>query len=120
MKFIELFQKNLVKFSRVIRRSLIRYSKNPRPASYPYITGDGFRQMADHIYDNSSNNFDPALVKENDIVFIGDSNIKKFLRSFHSQIKNRYIAISHNGDEQIDEETVNFFDEKIIKWYGIN
>lgn len=105
---------------RIIGRTVIKYSLNPRPASYPYITGDGFRNFADHIYDNTSTPFNPSLVMDNDIVFVGDSNIKNFLKKVHPNIKHSYVLITHNGDEEIDEEAVSLIDENILRWYGIN
>ncbi len=109
-----------IKINRIVHRTLIKYSGSPRPASYPYVTGDGFRQLANHIFDNSKKNFDPKKVKSDEIVFVGDSNIKKFFKEIHSLIGVGYILVSHNGDEKIDEEVLKFVDGKIIKWYGIN
>jgi hypothetical protein len=110
----------IVKLKRVFFRTLIKYSLNPRPVSDPYVTGDGFRALADHIYDDQSRNFRPLAVKEKDIVFLGNSRIKEFLNSFHKEIKNRYILVSQNGDENIDDEAVRLIDDKIIRWFGIN
>ena len=39
-----------------------------RPTSDPYISGDGFRKISDHIFDESSN-LDPKKIKFKDIVF---------------------------------------------------
>lgn len=105
---------------RIMGRIFIKYSSNPRPSSYPYITGDGFRSFADHICDNTSNSFDASKVKENEIIFVGDSNIKKFLTEIHPKINARYILVTHNGDEMVDKEAFGLTDDKILKWYGIN
>lgn len=105
---------------RIIGRYVIRYSLNPRPSSYPFITGDGFRNFADHIYDNLKKDFDVNKVKEKNIIFVGDSNIKKFLIEIHSKIKHNYILITHNGDAVVDQEVFDLTDDKILKWYGIN
>lgn len=105
---------------RIIGRILIKYSSNPRPSSYPYITGDGFRNFADHIYDDLQKDFDVNKVKYKDIIFVGDSNIKKFLSEIHPKIKSSYILVTHNGDEMVDEDAVKMMDDKILKWYGIN
>ena len=105
---------------RIAGRTLIKYSSDPRPASSPYVTGDGFRKLAQFIYDGTINNVVPDRVKEKDIIFVGDSKIKKFLREIHPLIKNRYVLITHNGDEAIDEEALELAGDKVIKWYGIN
>lgn len=114
------FNNELYRLYRVCVRTIIRFSPDPRPASYPYISGDGFRKIAQHIYDGSSQSIDPINIKSGDIVFIGDSHIKKFLKKISPSIQNPYIIISHNGDESIDEEVINNMGGKIIKWYGIN
>lgn len=105
---------------RVAGRTLIKYSADPRPATLPYVTGDGFRKLAKFIYDNKIKNVVPEEVNEGDLVFVGDSNIKNFLRAVHPLIKNRYILITHNGDEAVDEEALRLAGDKVIKWYGIN
>jgi hypothetical protein len=110
----------LHKIYRITMRTFIKYSSNPRPTSYPYITGDGFRALAQHTYDDFDENIKADTIKNRDIVFIGNSRIKKFLQEIHPHIKNQYIIISNNGDENIDEEIISMIDDKIIKWYGIN
>lgn len=115
-KFYNLFYQ----INRVFRRTLIRFSWNPRPSSYPYITGDGFRNFANHIYDDANPVINTHGIKEGDVVFVGNSRIRKFFSEIHPLINNRYILISHNGDEKIDGEVAKYIDGKIIKWYGIN
>ena len=105
---------------RIAGRTLIKYCSDSRPASYPYVTGDGFRKLAKFIYDDTVKNVDPANVTEGDIIFVGNSNIKNFLRDIHPNVMNKYVLISHNGDEAIDDEAVKMAEEKVIKWYGIN
>ena len=105
---------------RILGRTIICYSFDPRPSSPPYFTGDGLRNFADFIYDSNVKNVVPEKIKERDIIFVGDSNTKNFLREVHPQIKNKYILISHNGDENIDEELAVLIDDKILKCYGIN
>ncbi len=109
-----------VKLSRVYHRNLVKYSDNPRPASYPYVTGDGFRQLADHIYDEAKTDFNPDVVKPGQIIFLGNSRIKNFFKEFNGKIKADYVLISHNGDENVDQEAVGLMDERVKRWYGIN
>ncbi len=104
---------------RIAGRIFIKYSLNPRPSSYPYVTGDGFRNFADHVYDNLKT-FNPEDVKEKEVVFVGDSKIKKFLAEIQPHIKHPYILITHNGDAVVDQEVLDLSDNKILKWYGIN
>lgn len=117
---IERLSNLLFRAYRIIGRILIKYSSNPRPSSYPYITGDGFRNFADHIYDDICKDFNQDNVKDKDVVFVGDNRIKSFLTEIHPKIKHSYVLVTHNGDEVIDQEAFKLADDTILKWYGIN
>lgn len=110
----------LVKISRIIHRNLIKYSADSRPGSYPFVTGDGFRKLAQHVFEDDSLAFRPERVQPGDVVFLGNSHIKEFFEKYHPLITAKYTLVSHNGDEAINAEVVSYIDEKIIKWYGIN
>ncbi len=102
-----------------IRKFLVAHSGNPRPSSYPYVSGDTFRAIADHIHDDLKT-VDTSKVKEADIIFVKISYIKEFFEKIHPHIKFPYKLITHNGDILIDEKLSTYADEKIIKWYGQN
>ena len=110
---------NLFKLKTKIRRSLNATFSFERPSSYPFISGDGFRCMAQHMFDDISD-FDPELVEMNDIVFVRSDFLKVFFKSKHPLIKNRYILISHNDDTNIDESYAAFIDDKILHWFAQN
>jgi hypothetical protein len=113
-------KKNLpFRLSSYLHRLLISHSKNPRPSSYPYISGDTFRAMAHHIFDDFCN-ITPEKVKESDIVFVDIHKIQEFFKAIHPKIKNRYKLITHNGDVAISYDLASFVDDKIIHWYGQN
>lgn len=105
---------------RIIGRTVIKYSNNPRPASLPFITGDGFRKLAKHVFDKTNPAVDPKSVAAGDIVFVGDSQIEQFLSDIHPHISHPYVLITHNGDATVNEAVFEKAKDKIIKWYGIN
>ena len=105
---------------RIIGRKYIQYSKNPRPSSAPFITGDGFRNIAQHVYDNSDTIVDPGIIRNGDIVFVGDSRIQSFIEKIHPHIQAKYVLITHNGDASVTSEELARVRGKIIRWYGIN
>ncbi|MEI8248958.1 MAG: hypothetical protein WCG07_00470 [Candidatus Taylorbacteria bacterium] len=109
----------IFKIKTKIRRLLTRKLNLHRPSSYPYISGDGFRSLAQHIFDDISN-FNPIHVKENDIVFVRTDFVKEFFTEKHPLIRNRYILISHNSDSNIDKSYIQYIDEKIIHWFSQN
>ena len=104
---------------RIAGRLLIKYSNDPRPSSAPYISGDGFRKLGDHIHDETGN-CDPNQVKEHDIVFVGAARSKEFLTEMNPQIQVPYTLVSHNSDELIDESYLPLLTSNIQRWYSYN
>lgn len=90
-----------------------------RPDSFPFVSGDGFRKISNHIYDDLEI-FDPNNVKDNDIIFVQSNKIKEYFDNIHPYIKIPYKLITHNGDESVGEEEANYIDEKIICWFAQN
>lgn len=104
---------------RFLRRKLVAILKLNRPVNFPFISGDAFRAISQHIFDENSN-LDTEKVDSNDIVFVGADFIKDFFKNKHTQIKNKYILITHNGDASIVHEHLKFLDDKIIHWFARN
>ena len=96
-----------------------RYPTIFRPTSHPFISGDTFRNYADHIFDEATS-FKSKEVKKNDVVFINADLIEIYFRIQHPTIENDYILISHNSDRNIDEKLIELADDKIIHWFVQN
>lgn len=90
-----------------------------RPSSYPYITGDGFRKIADHIYDETKK-CRAEDIRDGEVVFINSSLVEKYFDEVHKNSNARYILISHNSDQNIEEQHLKFIDDKLIRWYAQN
>ncbi len=105
------------KIKKKVKQWLTDHSSDPRPSSFPYISGDTFRKEAHHIHD-SRTTFDAAAVKEGDIVFIQSDLLNTFFQSLHKQIQAPYILVSHNSDQNIDASFFLFIDDKIIHWFA--
>ncbi|MFA4942876.1 MAG: hypothetical protein WC564_04535 [Patescibacteria group bacterium] len=110
----------LFKINRRFHLFLFKKNGNTHPLSIPYLSGDNLRSLAKHQYDNIDSRFLPELVIDNDLVFVASPMIKYFLESIHPQIQARYILITHNGDENIDEHYLKYIDDRIIKWFAQN
>jgi len=95
----------------------MQLSGDKRPSSSPYISGDSFRKLADHIYDEQIK-LDPKKVQLGDIVFVGQELIHEYFTTVHPHITARYILICHNGDVTVDEKITNFVDDKIIHFFA--
>jgi len=84
------------------------YASPERVASLPYITGDGFRALADFVIDETvSNNYwqeIPRLLKDGQIIFIGNDiwtntdYISVFYEKVHPHLHQNYILIIANMD----------------------
>jgi len=111
--------KTYYKIKSKIGREIIKRSNNPRPDSYPFISGDGFRKIADFIYDETGK-FNPENILEGQIIFVKSDLLKEFFNEIHPKINNRYKLISHNSDKNITEEYLKYIDEKIIHWFVQN
>ena len=94
--------------------------KKIRPASNPYISGDGFRRIADHIYDETNQTIDPATVKNGDIIFIATQYLGLFFSKALPTLKNRVKLITHNSDLPADKQLTSCLNDKIEVWFAQN
>jgi hypothetical protein len=115
------FERALEKYSMHAQRRLFRLQKkitgNSRPGSYPYVSGDSFRLLADHIHDETGT-FRTEDVKLGDIIFVANGLTLSYLQKMHPLIKHPYILIEHNGDHPMDAEVMGLLDDKIIRFYA--
>jgi hypothetical protein len=102
-----------------IRRQLSSWLKFNRPSSHPFISGDGFRSLAQHVFDELSD-INPDCIAYGDVVFVRGDFLREYFKTRHPLIKNHYILITHNSDENIDSRFTKYADEKIIHWFAQN
>ncbi len=112
------------KFIQKIIAKINRYRLfiNPRiyrPSSEPFISGDSFRKISNHVFDETQT-VNPSKVLKNDLVFVKNDLLKYYFENYHTKINNQYILISHNSDENIENENIKFLDENIIHWFVQN
>lgn len=92
-----------------------------RTPSQPYISGDGFRSFADHVYDETDQSLRADEIQEGDIVFVKSDKLDTFFASVHANITCQYILISHNSDASAPGEFASYLDdERIVCWFGQN
>jgi hypothetical protein len=109
----------IFKFKTKIRRKIVKILGLNRPTSFPFVTGDGFRALAQHVFDEISD-IEPKNVEENDIVFVRSDFLDPFFKEKHPYIRNKYILISHNMDTNIGPDYKKYIDNKIIHWFAQN
>jgi hypothetical protein len=91
-----------------------------RPTSWPYITGDSFRSLADHRLERGRD-LDGAAVAAGDVVFVEASELGRFRESVLPQVRENLVLVSHNGDANIDGSYSDLADDpRIIRWYAQN
>lgn len=104
------------------------FGDTDRCGSYPYISGDTFRELADHILE--SNNllsikyfvgFDVLKVKNGDIIFVELTALDLFFKDYHNKIKSKYILITHNHDESAPGKFKKYLDDpNLVAWFTQN
>ena len=97
-----------------------RQATKIRNSSYPFISGDTFRALADHIYDETRRD-SLSSIKTGDIVFLKGDSLFHFFATTYSKIPNPFILITHNSDfygPGIHGQRLN--DKKIIAWFVSN
>ncbi|MEO6536934.1 MAG: hypothetical protein ABIT47_04530 [Candidatus Paceibacterota bacterium] len=109
--------KNIGRVKRSLFRTWLKITKNPRPGSYPYLTGDSFRALADHIYDETGK-CSPSVVNRGDVVFVGNFFMREYLETIHPQIPHPYVLIQHNGDFDVDKGIADLLDDNIVRFYA--
>ena len=103
---------------RVLSRLLRSF--NIKLKSEPFISGDTFRGLADHIFERKLDAFNLDLINHNDIVFVSTHLLSHFFEFCHNKISSKYILISHNSDFNVLQNFETYIDDKIIKWYAQN
>jgi hypothetical protein len=90
------------------------------PDSSPYISGDAFRALADHVLDMDGV-IDPRTVRRGDVVFVATHELPVFEAEILSHINESFILITHNSDWNIDENRVGLAENpRIAKWFAQN
>jgi hypothetical protein len=89
------------------------------PRSYPYVSGNEFRAMADHIYDDRKK-CKPGDINDSDVVFVQTDKIDTWFSDIHPLIHARYILITHNSDKSVGEHEAAQIDAKILHWFAQN
>src|SRR5271170_245325 len=101
-------------------------------SSYPFISGDTFRSIADHIIDETNQPFCAHNVAPYDIIFVKTDYIGYFFATIHQNINNPYILITHNSDyspiyrktrpfgHQVYDLSGFLYDKKLVAWFAQN
>ena len=91
-----------------------------RPTSSPYVSGDSFRAMADHVFDETRQP-DPIDIKNASIVFVKTDMLDAFADRILPQINEPFILVTHNSDHHIERHHTELAgNHKIHRWFAQN
>lgn len=89
--------------------------------SYPYVTGMGFRNRCDLIFDEHHRDNPDKITKAGQVAFVKTDLISHFFRDIVPKLDYNIKIITHNSALGIDARYSSFLDNpKIIKWYAQN
>jgi len=98
----------------------VGFSADRRP-SFPFITGDGFRSISTHIFDETGQNFQPWEVQQGDTIFVKSDYISNFYENIHPKIFSDYILITHNSDFSASSGCRELLEQdRLIAWLAQN
>jgi hypothetical protein len=91
-----------------------------RLSSSPFLSGDTYRAMADHLFDETSD-CDTSAIAEGSIVFVGAKRLTEFMERALPNVAGRFVLISHQGDEIIDRRYSPIADHPmVLHWFAQN
>ncbi|MBS1986309.1 hypothetical protein JST99_00040 [Candidatus Dependentiae bacterium] len=99
----------------------IPLTANNRKSSFPYISGDAFREICDFIIDETLIPFNPHSVVDGDTIFVNADKLDYFFGTVHPTIEAHYILVTHNSDYDLPGLYAAYVDDpKIAAWFGQN
>lgn len=97
-----------------------RIYRTTRPSSYPYISGDGFRNLARHVYDETNPRISPDQVGNGDLIFVSTDLARTFFEEIDPLIQANYVLITHNSDLPADDKLISHMSGKMAAWFAQN
>jgi hypothetical protein len=94
-------------------------------SSFPYITGETFRALADHVFDPVTS-LNLSNIQPGDTIFIFFDYLDYFFYHLHPQINCPYIIITHHfygeSDSSVPGDALARYlnDDKLIAWFALN
>ncbi len=119
----------LNEYSLSTNQIFFRHATAQRNSSYPFISGDTFRALADHIFDETTNISRWAdrmwEIGRGDIVFLGTENemLKHFFtKTTFNRIIHPFVLVTHNSDMSVPTKEFKWVldDKRILAWFAQN
>jgi len=92
-----------------------------RRPSYPYISGNSFRDFCDFQFDELNDKVDLNQMKYGSTVYLPTHYLSRFFKEIHPHIPLPYILVTHNSDDSSPGDYIHQLeDSKLIAWFGQN
>lgn len=104
-------------YNKIMRR--ITALTKTHPTSAPFLSGDTFRHIANHVHDEHST-IKPEAVRSGDVIFVSSPYLEGFFSQVLPLISEPFVLISHNGDRNVLDNDTRYLGDKIIHWYAQN
>ena len=88
-------------------------------SSKPYISGDTFRQLSNHIFDERKS-IKFLNIKDGDIIFVKTDFLEQFISKHLSKINKKVAIVLHNSDFSFEEKHLNYFNNKNMLVFSQN
>ena len=92
-----------------------------RPTSSPYLSGDSFRALADHVFETADAFNKSRLISNRDVIFCATHFLNDFRLKVLPYICNPFILITHNSDKGVTPlESDILTNPYLIHWFAQN
>jgi hypothetical protein len=93
-----------------------------RPSSAPFLSGDSFRALAHHVYENGAlKNVRPVGGHGvHPVVFVTSSEARDFFQRGCGGMNRPFVLVTNNGDENIGCEHLEMLDRRVVHWFAHN
>jgi hypothetical protein len=97
-----------------------RHATIERNSSYPFIGGDTFRALADHVYDETKET-DLTLLNYGETVYVKPDKFGQFFTNTFNSIRTPFVIVSHNSDYNAPAGYKQYLnDPKLLAWFAVN
>lgn len=101
-------------------RAWYRLTKG-HPGSTPYLSGDGFRALADWVVEaDTLEAFDPRQVSQGSLGFCDGWLLREFLERVGPLISVPFCLISHNADPNVTGDVAALFPDSLVRVFAMN
>lgn len=80
-----------------------------RPSSYPFISGDTFRSMADHIWEEGNQAARVSMIQSGDVVFCQSEKVHQFREEILDKISVPIVLLLGNSDQNHSRDISELF-----------